>query len=101
MFKIYDENQKKSENKDVYLKFKKADNGVIICAVDENGKEFPASNLILFENDGYIKRFASVNPGLGFRLNDFSQIAVEGNADKFKTEDSAKEVCLSCSEIHE
>jgi len=105
MFKVYEES-KKQENKDVYLRFKEAGDGVIVCVVDENGKELPASNLILFKNEGYIKRFQSVNPGLGFLLNDFSQIAIEGNSDKFKTEgatksESPKEFCSSCGQVHE
>lgn len=104
MFKVYEES-KKQENKDVYLRFKEASDGVIVCAVDESGKELPAGNLILFKHDGYIKRFQSVNPGIGFLLNDFSQIAVEGNEDKFKTEGYAKEksteeFCSSCGLVH-
>ena len=72
---ISKEEKEEGSEKEVYLKFKYGSNDtVVVCACDKEGNPFFCGNLIGFYPDGTIRKIGSVNPDLGFQLDEDGRI---------------------------
>ena len=76
--KVYGE---KEEDMVVRLKLEQDIWGINVVAVDGNGKEIPGGYLLTFRYDGTIYRSRSLNPLLGFKLNDKYEILLKDGED--------------------
>ena len=63
----------KDKTKVVRLALRPYLDGVMVCAVDEDGTIAAAGNLLLFLSDGTLRRIMYVG-GFGFQLNDVGRI---------------------------
>ena len=73
---IYNE-KKNVEPKEMFLRLVDDGDRILLTAVYENGEKVHCGNLFAFHKDGTVERCCSVNPYIGFKLNEKSQLAFE------------------------
>ena len=52
------------------------DNGIALCVVDENGQKLPNGNLLVLDEDGYLRLRSGINTGLGLPLGERGQLVL-------------------------
>ena len=71
MFRVYDE-----KSKEVYLKLQSFSGGIKLCAVDRTGKSMKQGNILSIEQNGCVELDRSVNPDLGFQLDEKGRVKI-------------------------
>lgn len=75
MIKLYEEN-KKEEEKDVYLRLRNGSNYIILYACDKEGNELSAGNLLRFYKDGRVVSYGGISHNIEFKLDSNSHLKI-------------------------
>jgi hypothetical protein len=70
--------QKKEQEREVFLRLVKEGDDIQLNAVDEKGGSVYHGYLLRIKKDGTIYRHDNVNPALGFQLDSDGRIKIEG-----------------------
>ena len=71
MFRVYDE-----KAKEVYLTLMSFSDGIKLYAVDRTGKAMKQGNILSIEQNGCVELDKSVNPYLGFQLDEKGRVKI-------------------------
>ena len=71
-FKIYYEPVK--VDNDVYLRFMRVPEGIRVVAVNVDGDIYPQGNILVINDTGTIKRYASVNTAIGLQIDEIGKV---------------------------
>lgn len=76
-FKVFDPEKKKKKEEIVYLKLVEQNSDVMLIVCNKYGERFSSNNLLVFEDDGTVRKCSYVNESLGLLLDECCRLIIE------------------------